>query len=240
MTDLPLLTWVLVLAALVLGILAGHFGWGKRWPGILEQTASRLSDRTRLPGDRAARSGARHVPEADGRQRRHHRDAFRPGFAVSAARRSRARHPHSSESPGARGTWLPSIANRRCSRWRRTICAPACSIARRACFSRSAKCRACAPARSMRCAGLRAAARLAAGARRLSATGAHQGGAAAHGRRALPVRTGQRSRSSAATPQSARRLLREARAEATPFPARRAAARADRGARSSIPSWPCA
>jgi lipopolysaccharide biosynthesis regulator YciM len=31
--DLPLLTWALVLAALVLGILAGHFGWGKRWPG---------------------------------------------------------------------------------------------------------------------------------------------------------------------------------------------------------------
>src|SRR5271155_3759763 len=32
MTDLPLLTWALVIAALVLGILAGHFGWGKRWP----------------------------------------------------------------------------------------------------------------------------------------------------------------------------------------------------------------
>jgi lipopolysaccharide biosynthesis regulator YciM len=32
MTDLPLLTWILVIAALVLGILAGHFGWGKRWP----------------------------------------------------------------------------------------------------------------------------------------------------------------------------------------------------------------
>src|SRR5882757_632735 len=32
MTDLPLLTWALVVAALVLGILAGHFGWGKRWP----------------------------------------------------------------------------------------------------------------------------------------------------------------------------------------------------------------
>ena len=35
MSDLPLLTWALVLAALVLGILAGHFGWGKRWPGSL-------------------------------------------------------------------------------------------------------------------------------------------------------------------------------------------------------------
>ncbi|HEY0800132.1 MAG TPA: tetratricopeptide repeat protein, partial [Steroidobacteraceae bacterium] len=33
--DLPLLTWALVLAALILGILAGHFGWGKRWPGTL-------------------------------------------------------------------------------------------------------------------------------------------------------------------------------------------------------------
>ena len=35
MSDLPLLTWALVLAALILGILAGHFGWGKRWPGTL-------------------------------------------------------------------------------------------------------------------------------------------------------------------------------------------------------------
>jgi lipopolysaccharide biosynthesis regulator YciM len=32
MPDLSLLTWSFVLAALVLGILAGHFGWGKRWP----------------------------------------------------------------------------------------------------------------------------------------------------------------------------------------------------------------
>jgi lipopolysaccharide biosynthesis regulator YciM len=37
MTDLSLLTWVLVVAALVLGILAGHFGWGKRWPVSLKQ-----------------------------------------------------------------------------------------------------------------------------------------------------------------------------------------------------------
>ncbi len=35
MTDLPLLTWILVVAALVLGILAGHYGWGKRWPAAL-------------------------------------------------------------------------------------------------------------------------------------------------------------------------------------------------------------
>jgi len=35
MADLPLLTWVLVVAALILGILAGHFGWGKRWSGVL-------------------------------------------------------------------------------------------------------------------------------------------------------------------------------------------------------------
>jgi lipopolysaccharide assembly protein B len=36
-SDLPLLTWVLVIAALVLGILAGHFGWGKRWPAPLRK-----------------------------------------------------------------------------------------------------------------------------------------------------------------------------------------------------------
>jgi lipopolysaccharide biosynthesis regulator YciM len=33
MTDLPLPAWALVVGALVLGILAGHFGWGRRWPG---------------------------------------------------------------------------------------------------------------------------------------------------------------------------------------------------------------
>ncbi|HEY0748905.1 MAG TPA: hypothetical protein VGD63_19530 [Steroidobacteraceae bacterium] len=37
MTELPLLTWGLVLAALVVGILAGHFGWGKRWTGHLSK-----------------------------------------------------------------------------------------------------------------------------------------------------------------------------------------------------------
>jgi lipopolysaccharide biosynthesis regulator YciM len=37
MTDLSLLTWGLVIAALILGILAGHFGWGKRWPTSLSK-----------------------------------------------------------------------------------------------------------------------------------------------------------------------------------------------------------
>ncbi|MEP6548093.1 MAG: tetratricopeptide repeat protein [Gammaproteobacteria bacterium] len=37
MTDLSLLTWALVVAALIIGILAGHFGWGKRWPVSLKQ-----------------------------------------------------------------------------------------------------------------------------------------------------------------------------------------------------------
>ncbi len=32
MPDVSPLIWALVLAALVLGIVAGHFGWGKRWP----------------------------------------------------------------------------------------------------------------------------------------------------------------------------------------------------------------
>jgi lipopolysaccharide biosynthesis regulator YciM len=32
MPDLSPLAWSLILAALVVGILAGHFGWGKRWP----------------------------------------------------------------------------------------------------------------------------------------------------------------------------------------------------------------
>src|ERR1700693_5376873 len=37
MTDLPLLTWALVVAALVLGILAGHFGWSMRGPVSLSK-----------------------------------------------------------------------------------------------------------------------------------------------------------------------------------------------------------
>ena len=37
MSDFPLLGWVFVLAALVIGILAGHFGWGKRWPASLSK-----------------------------------------------------------------------------------------------------------------------------------------------------------------------------------------------------------
>jgi lipopolysaccharide assembly protein B len=32
MPELSLLAWSLILAALIIGILAGHFGWGKRWP----------------------------------------------------------------------------------------------------------------------------------------------------------------------------------------------------------------
>jgi lipopolysaccharide assembly protein B len=32
MSELSLTAWCLILAALVIGILAGHFGWGRRWP----------------------------------------------------------------------------------------------------------------------------------------------------------------------------------------------------------------
>ncbi|MDP8986694.1 MAG: tetratricopeptide repeat protein [Pseudomonadota bacterium] len=34
MPEISPLTWAVGIAALVLGILAGHFGWGKRWPGV--------------------------------------------------------------------------------------------------------------------------------------------------------------------------------------------------------------
>jgi lipopolysaccharide assembly protein B len=32
MVEVSLLTWIVGITALVVGILAGHFGWGKRWP----------------------------------------------------------------------------------------------------------------------------------------------------------------------------------------------------------------
>jgi lipopolysaccharide biosynthesis regulator YciM len=37
MPELSLLTWTVGIAALVIGILAGHFGWGMRWPGSLSK-----------------------------------------------------------------------------------------------------------------------------------------------------------------------------------------------------------
>lgn len=35
MSELPLYVWIIAIAALVVGILAGHFGWGRRWPARL-------------------------------------------------------------------------------------------------------------------------------------------------------------------------------------------------------------
>jgi len=37
MPEFSLLTWIVGIAALVIGILAGHFGWGKRWPASLSK-----------------------------------------------------------------------------------------------------------------------------------------------------------------------------------------------------------
>src|SRR5450631_3710715 len=37
MPELSLLTWMVGVAALILGILAGHFGWGRRWPAPLSR-----------------------------------------------------------------------------------------------------------------------------------------------------------------------------------------------------------
>ncbi len=41
--DLPLSAWGLILAALVVGILAGHFGWGRRWPALRRLHADYLT-----------------------------------------------------------------------------------------------------------------------------------------------------------------------------------------------------
>ena len=136
MTDLSLLTWALVIAALVLGILAGHFGWGKRWPGSFGKLhpdyLTGLDYLVTEQPDRALDMFLK-LMDANADTIETH---FALGLPVSPARRSGARHPHPSESTGARGAALPSIANRRCSRSRRIICAPACSTVRKACSSR--------------------------------------------------------------------------------------------------------
>ena len=43
MTEPSLLTWGLIVAALVVGILAGHFGWGRRWPPLRRLHADYLT-----------------------------------------------------------------------------------------------------------------------------------------------------------------------------------------------------
>jgi len=43
MPELPPLAWGLILAALVVGILAGHFGWGRRWPALRKFNADYLT-----------------------------------------------------------------------------------------------------------------------------------------------------------------------------------------------------
>ena len=42
MTDLPLLTWAAGVAALILGIFVGHFGWGKRGFGLFGPPSDKL------------------------------------------------------------------------------------------------------------------------------------------------------------------------------------------------------
>lgn len=42
MPELSPLTWAVGIAALVIGILAGHFGWGKRWPSVYGKHFSKL------------------------------------------------------------------------------------------------------------------------------------------------------------------------------------------------------
>lgn len=37
MPELPLLAWGLIVAALIVGILAGHYGWGRHWPRSLRR-----------------------------------------------------------------------------------------------------------------------------------------------------------------------------------------------------------
>ena len=103
MSEISLWTWVAVLAALMLGYSRRPFWLGQAMAGTVRQAPPRLSYGSRLPCHRAARPGARHVSKADGSECRHHRNSLRPRLLVSAARRSRARHPHSRESSGAPG-----------------------------------------------------------------------------------------------------------------------------------------
>ena len=185
MSDLPLLTWVLVLAALVLGILAGHFGWGKRWPGTLSKLhPDYLTGLDYLVTEQPDRALDMFLKLMDANA-----DTIETHFALGSLYRRRGeveRAIRIHQNLLAREALAPE------HREQALLALAQDYLARRLARSRrrfvSAGQRGAAAARQRaRCAArrVRAAARLAAGARRLSATGAHQGGAAARGRGAL-------------------------------------------------------
>ncbi len=133
MSDLSLLTWVLVLAALVLGILAGHFGWGKRWSASFSKLhPDYLTGLDYLVTEQPDRALDMFLKLMDANA-----DTIETHFALGALYRRAARWSAPSAfiriSWRAR-IWRKSTGSKRCSPWHRTICAPACLIGPRVLF----------------------------------------------------------------------------------------------------------
>ena len=89
--------------------------------------------RPELPAQRAAGQGDRAVPAHRRTRQGHVRDAGRARPPVPPPRRSRSRDPPAPGAGAAPRPERPAEACRHCSRWARTTCARACSIAPRPC-----------------------------------------------------------------------------------------------------------
>ena len=218
MPDLSLLTWSLILAALVIGILAGHFGWGKRWPApfgklhpdyltgldylVTEQPDRALDMFLKLMDANADTIETHFALGALYRRRGEVERAIRIHQNLLAREALAPEHREQALLALAQDYLRAGLLDRAEGLFQQVSEVPRLRASALDCAARR----------------LRAPARVAAGARDLSAAGAHQGRAAAARGRPLPVRTRDRSRSSAA--RSARRadLLRQAREETTPFP----------------------
>src|ERR1700693_1391725 len=156
MPELSPLTWIVGIAALVIGILAGHFGWGRRWPQPLSKLhpdcLTGLDYLVTEQPDRALDMFLK-LMEANP-------DTIETHFSLGSLYRRRG------EVERAIRIHQNLLARER----------SAAAARQRARFAAQR---------------LRAPTRVAAGIERLSTTGAHQGGAAASGLRALPVRAGR-------------------------------------------------
>ena len=120
---LPLAAWS--------GWLIGRRGGERHSDTPGQPPVDHVLPRPELPAQRAARQGDRGLPAHRRTRQGHLRNPGRARASVPPPRRSRSRDP---PAPGAGAAARPVATSRRCrrcSRWARTTCARACSIAPR-------------------------------------------------------------------------------------------------------------